>query len=73
MSTLNHFQLFAGWENEQLRDLARALDSAAGEGEMAIGIAEALCDEAQHREIKLPSAYGHGECDPQHWRKELDR
>jgi hypothetical protein len=70
---LNHFQLFTGWENEQLKAFARVLDAAAGEGEMAPDLADALCEQAEHRGIDLSSAYGLGEGNPQRWRKELDR
>ncbi len=69
----DHFVLFTGWDTEQLQALARVLDSASGEGELCAELADALRDEAEHREIKLPFAYDHGEADPQDWRRQIER
>jgi len=69
---LNHFRLFPGWEREELRDLAAALDAAWGEGVECEALGKALVDEANHREMKLPYAY-EGEGDPTQWLKNLIR
>lgn len=71
--TPNHFKLFMGWENDQLSSLAVALDSAQGEGAGDLDLADALCEAAEHRGIRLPLAYGHGELDPEAWRNQINQ
>lgn len=60
---------FAAFTDDELGDLAAAMDSAAGEG--AFGnreLANRLLAEASHRGIAtLPFAYGHGEASPESW------
>jgi hypothetical protein len=69
----NHRVPLMGWEDRQLQVLARVLDSAAGEGELSVELADALRDAAERRGIKLPLAYEHGEADPQDWRRQIER
>ena len=65
------------WTNEQIDTVARAMDSAAGEGafggESDLALADALRDEALARGIDLNAAYGLGPSHPDQWRKDLER
>lgn len=61
-------ETFAGFTDAELRDMAGAFDSAAGEGEFRnLGLAHKLIDEATCRQIKLPLAYDHGEHEADKW------
>lgn len=71
--SLDHFKLFTGWENEQLRELAAALDAASGEGVVCRDLAEALVAVAEHREIRLSYAYDGEQTDPAAWLRNYER
>lgn len=60
---------FATFTDEELRDLAEAMDSAAGEGGFGnVALAQKLVDEAKQRSSgTLPLAYGHGEVPVDEW------